>query len=278
MTAATLPAWADAVRDGLPLAPTVLLLGGFLTSPPAYLPMVARLRAHGAADVVVGNVWLMDWLLAARRGLGPILTRSGRALLEASARSDAVSLGAPVLVIGHSAGGLSARLLTSPVPFAARRLGASGRIGAIVTLGTPHHVHAGGRLGSRVRAEAADFAERVVPGPAFAPRIGYLAVASRHVVGRRDGSRRERRAWRVYQDLHADPSAPIVEGDGLVPLASALLEGAPSIVLDGAVHGPWPGEWYGSERHLDAWWPRALETWRDALAARVQLATGSGRL
>ena len=276
MMAGAAPRWAAAVRDGRPPAPTVLLLGGFLTSPPAYRPMVARLRARGAADVVVGNVWLMDWLLAARHGLGPILTRSGRALLDASARSEVVSLGAPVLVIGHSAGGMNARLLTSPVPFAGRRLGASGRMGAIVTLGTPHHVHADGRLGSRVSAEAAGFADRVVPGPAFAPRTGYLAVASRHVLGRRDGSRRERRTWRLYQDLHADAEAAVVEGDGLIPLASAILDGAPSLVLDDAVHGTWPGAWYGSERFLDAWWPRALETWHAALAARVELATRRG--
>ena len=30
------------------------------------------------------SIWTPDWLLAATRGLGPILTRSGRALLEAS--------------------------------------------------------------------------------------------------------------------------------------------------------------------------------------------------
>ena len=73
------------------------------------------------------------------------------------------SLGAPVLVVGHSAGGLDARLLTSPVPFRGRRLNGAGRIGAIVTLGTPHHVRDGGRLGARVGAEAVTFANAVVP-------------------------------------------------------------------------------------------------------------------
>lgn len=76
----------------------------------------------------------------------------------------------------------------------------------------------------------------------------------------------------MYRDLHAT-SDTIVEGHGLIPLASALPEGAPSILLDDAVHGQWPGDWYGSERFLDAWWGRALETWRSALVARVELAT-----
>lgn len=269
-----LPAWAEAVREGRPPAPVVLLLGGFLTSPPLYVPFVRRLRERGVADVVTGNVWLPDWLLAARRGLGPIVTRSGRALLEASARSERMALGAPVLVIGHSAGGMSARLLTSPEPFAGRRLDGSGRMGAIVTLGTPHHVTASGEMGRRAGEEAATFANGVVPGPAFAPRTGYLAVGGRGVIGRRDGTRPEQQAWRVYQDLHADPGADTIPGDGLIPLASSLLAGAPAIVIDECVHGTWPGDWYGSARFIDAWWPRALQTWHEALSARVALAEG----
>ena len=253
-----------------PPAPTVLVLGGFLTSPPIYRPFVRSLRERGAAEVVVGGVWTPDWLLAAVRGLGPILTRSGRALLAASARSSVASLGAPVLVIGHSAGGMSARLLTSPVPFAGRRLNASGRIGAIVTLGTPHVVSFEGLTRNRTGAEAAAFANRVVPGPFFAPRVGYLAVASRVSPGRPDGAVRERRAWALYQGLLPQPGASVVEGDGLIPLASALLPGAPSLVLDDAAHGQSPGrDWYGSDGPLDRWWPAAVETWRSALRART---------
>jgi hypothetical protein len=269
------PAWATAVLDGVAPRPTVLVLGGFLTSAPQYRPLAGRLVAHGAADVVIGNVWLPDWLLAARRGLGPILTRSGRALLEASERSAARSHGAPVMVVGHSAGGMSARLLTSPVPFAGRTLNGHGRIGAIVTLGTPHLVSGGGELGSRVGVHAATFANRVLPGAHWAPRVGYVAVTSRSSVGRRAGSLGERRAWAVYEDLLADPRAETIDGDGLIPVASALLPGALPIVLDGADHGMSPGRpWYGSERYVDEWWPAAVEAWRAALLARARSAAG----
>ena len=269
------PAWVEAVLADQPPEPTVLVLGGFLMSPPVYRPFARRLRERGVADVVIGDTWTPDWLLAAKRGLGPILTRSGRALLAASERSAAVSLGAPVLVIGHSAGGMSARLLTSPVPFAGRRLNASGRMGAIVTLGTPHVVTSGDEMGNRVGAEAAAFANREIPGPHFSPRIGYLAVASTVSPGRRDGTRPERGAWGMYQRLLPDPSVAMVDGDGLIPLGSALLPGAPSVILDDARHGQWPGrDWYGSDRPMDRWWPVALETWRAALRARAELMAG----
>jgi hypothetical protein len=265
--------WVRAVRAGRPPAPVVLVIGGFLTSPPFYRGLAARLLTRGVAEVVVANVWTMDWLLAARRGLGPIVTRSGRALLEASARSERASLGAPVLVLGHSAGGTVARLLTSPEPFAGRRLNASGRIGAIVTIGTPHRV-AYSHPRQRAAAEGAAFADRVVPGAAFDPTTGYLSIASRRTAGRAGGTLAERWAAIAYRELVPDPGAAEaagqIEGDGLIPVESALLPGARQIVLDDADHGQFPRTpWYGSPGILDRWWPEALATWHDALQARV---------
>ncbi len=270
--------WVRDVLEGRPPAPVVLVLGGFLTSPPAYRPFVRDLRAAGAADVVVASVWTPDWLLAAARGLGPILTRSSRALLDALRRSGAVAGGAPVLVVGHSAGGMSARLLTSPVPYAGRRLNGSSRMGAIVTLGTPNVVAPDGGSWNRVGVLAAAFANLEIPGPRFAPTTGYLAVGSRRVVGRRDGTREERGDWRLYHAMTPDRDATVIEGDGLIPLASALLPGAPQLVFDDAAHGQGIGrDWYGSPRFLERWWPLALETWRAALLARAEASfDGSG--
>lgn len=260
--------WREAVAAGEPPAPTVLVLGGFITSPPMYRSFTARLLERGVAEVVVARVWTMDWLLAARRGLGPILTRSSRALLAASDRSEAASKGAPVLVIGHSAGGVSARLLTSPRPFAGRPLNGSSRIGAIVTLGTPHLVAEPAPGRPRMGAENALFANGVVPGAAFAPTTGYLAVGSRYRVGRRDGTPAERRRWSAYHGISGGED-DVIDGDGLIPLPSALLPGVPHLVLQGAAHGQGFGRpWYGSEEFIDAWWPTALETWREALGAR----------
>lgn len=256
--------------------PTVLILGGFLTSPPLYHRMRRRLLQRGAAGVVIAPIWLPDWLLVTARGMGPILTRSGRALLQASAVSEASprSRGAPLLVVGHSAGGIAARLLTSPEPVGSRRLAAAGRIGAIVTLGTPHLVSPAGRAGRRLGNTALDVANRVVPGPAFAPTTGYLTVSSFMRRGRSGGGRDERIAYRLYRSIHAE--VPLtdegdIHGDGLVPLASAGLPGVESIVLEGVAHGQARrGPWYGSDEALDAWWPRAVAIWHAALRARLE--------
>jgi len=258
--------------DPADLLPVVLVVGGFLTTPGWYGPMAPALRARGAAGVVIAPVYPPDWILCAVRGLGPVTTRVGRALLAAGVLSaaDPASRGAPILYVGHSAGGIVGRLLTSPEPFEGRRQGASRRIGGLVTLGTPHLVGDEARWGGRVASAGARFANRHVPGACFAPTTGYLAVASQYVIGHDEAhDSRSRFMRRLYEEVHPAPDQPIVAGDGLVPVASALLPGARHLVLDDAVHGPGARfPWYGQGDQLDAWWPIALEVWRDALRAR----------
>jgi hypothetical protein len=262
------------------LAPVVLLAGGFLTVPRWYRGLATSLLERGAAEVVHVPLYTQDWILAAVRGLGPVVTRTGRALLEASARSasSSRSLGAPILYVGHSAGGITGRLLTSPVPFDGRRTNAAGRIGALVTLGTPHVVGKG-KWGRPIEEAGVRFANREVPGAFFAPLTGYVAVGSRYVVGSRDGeSSRARVAYQLYLDVNGDlatPDGAPIEGDGIVPCVSALLPGARHVVVDGAVHSPGTStDWYGRGPSIDAWWPVALEAWRDALRARQARARG----
>lgn len=251
------------------VSPTVLVLGGFLTAPPLYRRFAERLRARGAAGVIVSSVWTPDWLIAAHRGSSAITTRSGRALLAACRLSAEVSDGAPVLVIGHSAGGLIARLLTAPEPFPGKRFGAASRIGAIVTLGSPHALAQGEGIGRRINAMVSAVADASVPGAFFAPRVGYVSVASRAIRGDPAGTGRDRVAHLLYRSVIGRAAVPGTEGDGLVPVSAAMLAGARQVVVDGCRHGVSVGTpWYGADDPMDAWWPVALDAWRDALRAR----------
>lgn len=268
-------AWRDVDPDAL--APVVLVAGGFLTMPGWYDGLAANLRERGAADVLVAPVYVPDWILAAGRGLGPIATRVGRTLRDAGARSagSPSSRGAPVLYVGHSAGGLIGRLLTSPVSFEGRTLNAAGRIGALVTLGTPNVAarvgRDGGRWGRRVGEAGTQFAERHVPGATFAPTTAYVSVASRLMVGRHGTDEgRDQLVRHLYEDVYPQPDLDSVEGDGIMPVAAALLPGSRQVVLPDAVHGPSSrAAWYGAAANLDAWWPVALDAWREALRARL---------
>jgi hypothetical protein len=252
--------------------PTVLILGGFLTAPPLYRPMARRLETRGAAGVVIANVWTPDWLIAIARGTGPIATRSGVALASAIRMSRELSAGAPVLVVGHSAGGFMGRLLTAPEPYPGRRFGAASYIGAIVTLGTPHRLAAGQGIGRRLNEVAAGLADKVVPGCFWAPQIGYVTVASRAVAGDPAGSGRERVAHLLYRSVIGRAAVPGTEGDGLVPVVSTGLEGARDVLLETHIHGPSAGRpWYGSDDAIEIWWPAAIDAWQAALDFRASL-------
>ena len=248
--------------------PHVLIVGGFLTSPPLYWTMREALHARGAASVSIAPIWTPDWLLAGFVGLGPLMRRTGTAVVRAYQRGGR----RPLLVIGHSAGGVLARLAMSPEPFQRRRAGVADGIGALVTLGTPHHpVEPAGRQ-NRAGHEATSYLDATIPGAWFAPRTGYLSVGSRYVTGgpARDPDRRRRATGVVYAMVGGE-LARNGWGDGLIPESVYHLEGARQLTLEGVIHGQSMGpSWYGSESAIDSWWGDAVDVWREALAAREQ--------
>lgn len=268
------PDWRDRVEA---VSPTVLILGGFLTAPPLYWPMRRRLLRRGAAEVLIGPIWTPDWILAGSLGLGRVLRTADRALgraATASARSPRTG-GAPVLVVGHSTGGILGRLLAREAPRAGSRFGPAGAVGALVTMGTPHHTDPGGFLGRTIVARAGRFANRVAPVSLLARDIGIVTVGSRAVIGRPGGAGRERVAYALYRSFLSTLSGAAIEGDGLVPVAGALLDGTRKVVLDDIVHGQGSGEpWYGTDLALDRWWPEAIAAWRDALRVRAAESAG----
>lgn len=246
--------------------PHVLLVPGFLGSPPMYRAMADRLLARGAAEVAVAPVWTTDWLVANVTGFGGLMRRVGRAVVRAHQRAE----GRPLIVIGHSAGGLLARLAMSPEPFRGRRAGVAEAYGALVTLGTPHGIGDAAERSFHAAFEARRHLDATIPGAWFAPRTGYLTVGSRCIRGGSFGAASVGAGIAGFlYGLLGGAAARTEWGDGVIAEATTHLEGASNVTLQGFIHPPGlPVPWYGSDEGLDGWWQLAFETWRAALVAR----------
>jgi hypothetical protein len=118
----------------------------------------------------------------------------------------------------------------------------------LITLSSPHYyqrrnIHCGWLPG---------WLEERYPDTYFAPQVRYTSIAGKLIRGNPRGTPRERFAYALYRELIGDGD---VWGDGLVPVASALLCGSRQIVLDGVSHYTgFGGPWFGTAEFIPQWW------------------------
>jgi hypothetical protein len=205
--------------DSVP--PTVLILGGFLTAPPMYRPLVGGCRIAARPGAVVVRT------SGRRTGCWPASAASGRsALAPAKALREAIRLSAksrrraaarhrPLRRRDHG------RLLTAPEPIPGRRFGAARWIGAIVTLGTPHRLGRG--RGDRPPDQRCGLGHRrrVGSGRLLRARDRLPVRGLARVRGDPAGTGRERVAHLLYRSVIGRAAVPGTEGDGLVPVVAA---------------------------------------------------------
>ena len=226
----------------------IVVLGGFASPSAVYTVFRDLLAERSGQPVWVVPTLTRDWL--------PSIVPAGWALLLAKLRRSVQealrhSTTGKVTLIGHSAGGVLARLYLAPEPFVGRVFRGLDFVDHLITLGSPHYnqqrwLHGG--LMSR-------WIERRYPG-AFFRQVRYTSVAGRLTRGDRRGSLLERNAYRFYDKIAGEGDA---WGDGLIPVQAALLEGAEPIVLERVSHFVgFGGPWYGSENVLPCWWQ---ESW-----------------
>jgi triacylglycerol esterase/lipase EstA (alpha/beta hydrolase family) len=217
----------------------VLILGGFLITEEAYQPMCSWLRQHTHQEVQLVPANRFDWLITS-------WAWGWRRLLDRVAeRAEALAACSPtgrVTLIGHSSGGVMLRLFLADDPFAGRTYNGTRWADRLYTLGSPHTAVRATPLRAMV--------DRRYPGACFADRVDYVAVAGALSPG--DGSGlSERMGPRSYQAIAGRID---LDGDGLVPVQSALLDGAEAITLQGVAHGGAFGpRWYGTPDVVEQW-------------------------
>ena len=129
--------------------------------------------------------------------------------------------------------------------FLGRCFNGATRCNRLITLGSPHQAMRATPLRARV--------DRAFPGCPEADHVDYVAVAGRlDPLGSNASTFSTRTSARSYRQIMGDPD---LEGDGLVPVQSALLRDARWIELSDTAHGGLFGQsWYGSTDRIDHWW------------------------
>lgn len=218
----------------------IVIVGGATWWPASYRDFANTLREISGSDVHVAPITPVDWTVGYLRGFGQLVfevaSTVDRALLESEAKR--------AVLVGHSAGGLACRVyIGGEPPYGGRRYSGHRRVEALITLGTSHTVRDTERLAPIARVND------LFPGALHAETgLRYLSVAGSAIDGA--SSRKARRRYERFVDDGR------VEGDGIVPVESALLPGSESLVLDGVHHNRRLGRWYGSDGETVArWWP-----------------------
>ena len=222
--------------------PTILI-PGFLAGAREYRMLKADLIAAGIPTATV-PLSKASWLpTIGGRSVVPILQQIHRTVCEMQRHHNAER----VNLVGHSAGGWIARLYLGDKPYdihGDRQTVWHGweRAATLITLGTPHNSQ------ERWTKRNLDFVQNTYPD-CFHRNIRYVCVAGKAIYGqRRWGS------WFAYNSYEMTCGRGDCWGDGITPIASAHLDGATNLTLDGVLHAPTSdGPWYGSHGHRQAW-------------------------
>jgi len=221
-------------------AQPIVILGGFLITAEAYEPMRAWLEQRCGQPVRLVTATRLDWLFTvAAWGWRRLLDRTADLVEELAAASPT----GKVTLIGHSSGGVMLRLYLGAEPFAGRVYDGVQRVDRLFCLGSPH---------TALRATPLrQLVDRRYPGACFANAVEYVSVAGDLPL--EHGSATARRlAPGSYRAISGSEAVP---GDGLVPVASACLQGSRQLVLPGVAHGGAFGpRWYGTPEVVTQWW------------------------
>ena len=224
------------------LSQPVVILGGFLITDEAYRPLADWIHQATGAPVRIVPASRLDWL-ATSWGFGwcRLLDRVDFCVRELQCQSPTER----VTLIGHSSGGVMLRPYLVNQTFLGRCFNGATRCNRLITLGSPHQAVRATPLRARV--------DRAFPGCPEADHVDYVAVAGRlDPLGSNASTFSTRTSARSYRQIMGDPD---LEGDGLVPVQSALLRDARWIELSDTAHGGLFGQsWYGSTDRIDQWW------------------------
>lgn len=219
----------------------VVIFGGFLSYANNYRGMQAHIEAITGQKVAIVNTRGYDWLsIISIQGWIYLIHKLDEAVLkvlDGSNRQD-------VFILGHSIGGILAKIYLLDDPFPGEKFPGREAVTHLVTLGSPHSNKGGLTRGGLLTR----WIDNKYPNGALAPNVSYTSIAGKFLRGNKKGSTRE--YW-VYQNYRSICGKGDGWGDGLIPIDCALMEGSHKIVLDNISHAQIFGHpWYGDKESV----------------------------
>ena len=224
----------------------VLILGGFLITDEAYTTLASWIHNKQGSIVRVVPSSKFDWLLTSWAiGWRRLLDRVDAIVHDLQSLSHT----GKVTLIGHSSGGVMLRLYLGDQPFSGRVYSGYKSCNRLITLGSPHQAVRATPLRAHVNT--------LYPGCFYADHVDYFSTAGRLSLDSPNASQFTKfTAANSYRSISDDP---LLHGDGLVPVNSALLAQSRDLVLNDTAHGGLFGRsWYGSIDRIEQWWPYAM--------------------
>jgi pimeloyl-ACP methyl ester carboxylesterase len=225
-----------------------VILGGFFSRTRDYTSMRDRIEnLSGQETQIIPIPYLLWFGLSFPSGWAPILNRLGESLCQIRKNSP----GARVTLIGHSIGGVLGLLFLIASSSGEGCLNRREAVHRLITLGSPHSVRNrwlhGGSI-SRLVGKLGGL-------DGLAPEVHIACIAGAGVLGKKDGTSSEKKAFRIYRSVSGEGNT---RGDGIVPVSAAHPHGTEPILLDNVVHFSRGARlWYGSPEAVSRWWPLA---------------------
>lgn len=223
----------------------IIIIGGFMSVASVYNGMRWSLQQMNDAEVCVVDTQPVDWIFSASKsGAMRVLDKLDRLVDQALNGLN----GRKVILIGHSIGGVLARLYLSDKPFGGRIYNGCELVSHLITLGSPH-INQGGLMRG---GQTSRWVEEIVPGAMFYDQVRYTSIAGKWIAGTQFGPRLSRWVYGIYDEICGDGTA---WGDGIVPVQSAILPGSQALILEGVSHYSFGSDpWYGSPEVIPRWW------------------------
>lgn len=220
---------------------TIVIVGGFYSTPRHYQGLANHIASHAQADVHIVPIRMNEWSFVIHpAGWRYYLRRLDETFSTAVSKNQSAS----IEIVAHSLGGIVTRLYCADEEQTGFSANHRSQIKSVVTLGTPHN------RGLVRRLTAWTGTNRGLSN--WNETIPLYSVAG-DVDFSSDCKRPQRFGAALRHRIHG--AAKGERGDGVIPVSCAIFNPDLSMIIPGVRHDSHIGRpWFADEAIFEQWW------------------------